>query len=301
MVATLAVDAQTVRVVMQLRATGVDPILLKGPSIAAWLYDAPAERAYVDTDLLIDESNAEEAARVLTSLGYREPPSLPTLPTPSTTWVNAVNGLEVDLHKSIWAWGAGGGIWDLLQKHTRPLRVGALEIRVLDEVAQCVHVVTHAVQDALQGEKANEDLRRALEKEPDEVWTRAARLAMDAGAVEAFALGLHSQTAGVALCGRLGIEMPQRLDPQILNIMAGTTSGVAALEALRRAGGARARAAVLRDQLFPPVEYARSKLPEVDAKSHGSVWTYGQYWLWLLAKAPGALKAWYAVWRESNR
>ncbi len=33
---------------------GIRPLLIKGPAVAAWLYDDPAERWYGDVDLLVD-------------------------------------------------------------------------------------------------------------------------------------------------------------------------------------------------------------------------------------------------------
>ncbi|MEO6714059.1 MAG: nucleotidyltransferase family protein, partial [Mycobacteriales bacterium] len=50
---TLAVDRLTADVVRALRAEGVEPILLKGPSFARLLYSSSELRPYVDADLLV--------------------------------------------------------------------------------------------------------------------------------------------------------------------------------------------------------------------------------------------------------
>lgn len=74
---TLAIDAVTCSVVQALRRVDIEPILLKGPSFAAWLYLDGGVRTYSDTDLLIDPAVAEAANEVLKSLGYKAWPNPP--------------------------------------------------------------------------------------------------------------------------------------------------------------------------------------------------------------------------------
>lgn len=61
------------RVLDALAAQGVFPILLKGAALARLVYDAPAMRPSLDTDLLIPRDQVASARGVLTRLGYRQP------------------------------------------------------------------------------------------------------------------------------------------------------------------------------------------------------------------------------------
>jgi hypothetical protein len=54
-----------------MRDVGVPAILLKGPSVARWLYPAGG-RAYADSDLLVPASEFSRAEKVLRSLGFTE-------------------------------------------------------------------------------------------------------------------------------------------------------------------------------------------------------------------------------------
>jgi hypothetical protein len=56
-----------------LAAAGVHPILLKGAALAYTVYDTPASRPRVDTDVLIRRDDVEPLRTVLTSLGYAAP------------------------------------------------------------------------------------------------------------------------------------------------------------------------------------------------------------------------------------
>jgi hypothetical protein len=67
----LYVDRVTGEVVAALNDAGIAAILLKGPSIARWLYPAGG-RMYRDTDLLVPPSQFLDAASVLRSLGFTE-------------------------------------------------------------------------------------------------------------------------------------------------------------------------------------------------------------------------------------
>jgi hypothetical protein len=292
----LAVDAQTCRVITALRAAHVEPILLKGPSIEHWLYRDGADRPYHDTDLLVDDRRLPEVGRVLATLGYSERPRLPGKLPASTEWVRRGGGDEVDLHTRMWGWGDSGTVWEALQSHCQSMRVATIEVRVLDDVARAVHVVTHALQPSLfehWTEKKNADLQRALDQVPDDVWEQAAELAVRAGAADAFAVGLHLKPHGRELCARLGLTVPAELNSDITFALAGTSgTGALVLEQFVRARGVRARAAILRGRLLPPLAWAHFVVAQKGAEPRGRMSTYTRYWLHLARKTPGALRAW---------
>ena len=294
---TLAVDAQTARVVRALRAAGVEPILLKGPSIASWLYRDGEPRPYSDTDLLVDERRVARAQLVLTGLGYAPRPELPGSRHPATDWCSSEGAALVDLHHRIWGWGEGRTVWAELQPHCRTMRVGGVPVRALDNVANAVHVATHALQPTLfahWARKGQVDLQRALAQVSDDVWARAAELAARAGAADAFATSLHTHAAGRALCARLGIDLPASPAPEVASALAGTAhSGAAALAELLGSPSHAERAGMLRHRLLPPLAYARSVLPP-RAGPRGPVTTYLRYWFRLARKSPAAARAWRA-------
>jgi hypothetical protein len=69
------VRAREITCVLDALATrGVFPVLLKGAALARTVYDGPAMRPSVDTDLLVSRDQVEITRDVMTRLGYREPP-----------------------------------------------------------------------------------------------------------------------------------------------------------------------------------------------------------------------------------
>ncbi len=70
---SLAADGWCAEVVAALRLRGVEPVLLKGPVMAAWLYPgSPGVRDYGDVDLLIDPASRKAAGVVLSAAGFQE-------------------------------------------------------------------------------------------------------------------------------------------------------------------------------------------------------------------------------------
>ena len=66
---TLALDATAARVAKALGERGIRSLLLKGPSLAQWLYGDGPYRDYVDVDLLVSPEDFVGAGKVLTELG----------------------------------------------------------------------------------------------------------------------------------------------------------------------------------------------------------------------------------------
>src|ERR1700733_8351085 len=62
-------DRISVEVISAMRAADIGPVLLKGPSIARWLYP-DGGRSYVDTDILVPACDVDRTAAVLRSLGF---------------------------------------------------------------------------------------------------------------------------------------------------------------------------------------------------------------------------------------
>src|SRR5688500_11916620 len=66
----MQVDSVTAEVARSFAAAGVQAILLKGPSIARWLYDKRWERTYGDSDFLVPESSFDAASDALRTRGF---------------------------------------------------------------------------------------------------------------------------------------------------------------------------------------------------------------------------------------
>lgn len=297
---TMAIDAVTVGVVKALRDWDIEPILLKGPSFASWLYGDGIPRPYNDTDLLIDHGVVDGAHAVLTGLGYEPLPNPPGPRPAATTWLKRGAAGSVDLHTGIWLFYETADAWRRLQAHTQPLLLDDLRVTVLDDVAKTVHVVTHALQHGLKDAGPIADLERALRLVPDHTWREAAALAAEVGAYDAFAWTLATWPGAKSLRQRIGVERPASPPAHIRLLATGVLdSGAEAFHHLVGLPRWRDRLAFLRAKVFPAFDFVESlRLPTGDRASRSA--GYARYWLYLLRKAPRALRVWYVNGRRDR-
>lgn len=286
----LLIDRQTASLVRALRAADLEPILLKGPSFAAWLYADGTPRAYIDTDLLVDPDSADTAASVLCRLGFQAGPIIPGAPSPSVTWSREGGPGDVDLHTSITFFNAKINVWAALMPHTEMMSVGGGLVRSLDDGARAVHVVTHAVQDSFLVPRSNEDLRRAVQQVPDHTWARAFAIAHDVGAADAFAEGLWATADGCGVAERVGVARPSRppLDLR-LRLTGDPDSGAPALVHLYELRTWRDRVAFLRQKILPSPAYL-SWAAETDEREVPLGQAYLRYWSRSCRKLPRAVR-----------
>ena len=66
----LVLDAAAVEVTNKLRDARVESVLLKGPSVARWVYAEDEFRPYSDLDLLVAPGDLRRSLRVLSGLGF---------------------------------------------------------------------------------------------------------------------------------------------------------------------------------------------------------------------------------------
>jgi hypothetical protein len=165
---TLAVDEVTAEVVRALRAAGIEPLLLKGPSFARLLYPPDQLRPYVDTDLLVAPEHQERAAGVLARLGFADPMSgalAHEQDDHSRTFRRARGGAEaeVDLHFTLaGARAAPATVWSLLSAGSDVMEVAGERVRVLGVPGRAFHVALHAAQDGRDTQQPLQDLTRAV-------------------------------------------------------------------------------------------------------------------------------------------
>jgi len=194
----MALDAAAVDVLGALERAGARPVLLKGPSIARWLYDQPGERVYVDIDVLVAPDAAPTASNTLQTIGF----SYVVESWNSSVWVRRRSGVNVDLHTALLGIGlAPAPAFDALTRSIASFELDRGAVPVLETRARALHIVLHAAQHGAWERTSLEDLRRALERLPDEIWADAAALA-----AEVDAAGLRLLPKGANLAERLGLS-----------------------------------------------------------------------------------------------
>ncbi len=251
----LAVDAVTAEVVTAMRGAGIRPVLLKGPSIGAWLYGDGAVRPYGDSDLLVSPESYKRAGNVLSALGFRSLGYLSQQHLDSDAWRRSDHAF-VDLHRSLVGAGALPEIvWEELATDTQIQRVGGIDVEVLGIPQRALHVALHAAQHGVDDESPLEDLRRAVRTVDEGVWREAAEIARRIDALPAFATGLRLEPDGALLGERLQLPADRRA---LVVLRSGPQVPVAiTLERLASEGSFRARARLLLAALFPSPSYMR--------------------------------------------
>jgi hypothetical protein len=251
----LRVDSVTAEAVMAMRGAGIRTLLLKGPSIAAWLYGDGAARPYGDSDLLVAPGSYRPAGEVLRELGFRD------LAYPwhrdSQTWLRRSDTSYVDLHRSLKGASAlPDRVWDALAAHTDTLRVGGIEVEALRVPALALHVALHAAEHGVWDfRRPHEDLARALQVADEGTWREASDVARRIDALPAFAAGLRFNPDGARIAERL--KLPAK-PPPAAALRSGSHLPVAgAVEALASERSLRARARFALRAFVPPLSYMR--------------------------------------------
>jgi hypothetical protein len=288
----MRVDVVTAEVVSALRAEGVRSILLKGPTVARWLYDERQSRPYSDTDLLVAPDAVERTDAVLLSLEFeRFSEPIPfDRPAPATAWVRSRDGASVDVHKSLIGVNVSPErAWSVLSAGTETCRIGGAEVEALTPAARAVHVVLHSAQHGLRWKGPQEDVKQAIARLPRSLWVEAARIAEELDAGGAFTVGLRMTAEGEDLARELGLPLSAPTD---VILQAGNPPPLAVgLEWLTRDQGIKAKLLlVARKIVLPPSEMRRWN-PLARRGRAGLFLAYLWRPLWLIRMLPGALRA----------
>ncbi|MEK6328663.1 MAG: nucleotidyltransferase family protein [Actinomycetota bacterium] len=290
---SLRVDTVTAEVVTKLRSASVRPILLKGPSIATWLYADGTPRPYRDTDLLVAPDALRAASRALHGLGFREQPGVS-----SYTWFRRSDRSVVDLHDTLFGVEADPEqAWALLSEETETMRIGTLDVETLGHPARLLYVVLHAAQhESHRFEQPLKDLERALHHADEQPWKEATSLTSRLRAVPTFAAGLRLLPDGASLADRMGL-LDER--PLMLSLrQEGGRSLAVTLERLASAPGTSARLRLLARRLAPPPDYMRWRYPTLAARGRAAL---ALAYLWRPASTALRLPAAIAAWRRARR
>lgn len=198
----------TAEVVTALRAAGIEPVLLKGPSIAQWLYPADF-RPYGDTDLLVSPSDFAGAARVLRRIGFGNPTRGRALHahTYRKLGTELSQPLCVDLHRSLpYLRASTREAWRVLSKGHDTVLVAGTEVRVLSIPQRVFHIAIHSVQHAFETQNPFEDLRRALAAVSADDLTATVVISRNLGAEDALVAGLSLIPEGQDVVQRLQLS-----------------------------------------------------------------------------------------------
>jgi hypothetical protein len=209
---TMAVDQMTCEVVTAFRAAAIPVVLLKGPSIAQWLYPSGG-RVYGDSDLLVSPQDFSRATRVLGELGFGEPMRGRAAHAHTYRRRDSSVGHElcVDLHRSLpFVTVAPEDVWRILSAGAGSITIGGTRITVMDTPQRALHIAIHAAQHLFDSTKPLEDLQRAIEVVEYSDWEAAATLSKSLGAEDALAAGLGLVPEGRDLAERLALTQRRR-------------------------------------------------------------------------------------------
>ncbi len=303
-----SVDLVTAEVTAAFDAAEIDSILLKGPTIATWLYGNDQPRFYGDTDLLIQKGDWAKAHRVLQSLGFLD--DLAQLEHPRMesdqgySWSRPTDGAGVDLHCTLFGLGAEPDeVWKAFSSSGMLEPVGGELVRTPSHAARLLHIALHAVQHggetpetpmgALE-RRPMVDLELALARAPLEVWQEACDLAEHLGGTPAFATGLSLTREGRRMAVGLGVDDESSVEARLRLQNVPMSEGFAELSAV---SGLHAKAALLWSELFPNRDFMRWWKPLASKGWIGLGTAYLWRPFWLAYRAiPG-----YLAWRRASR
>ena len=244
----LRIDRVTGEVVGALRDAGIASLLIKGPVLARRLYDDGAARPYIDSDLLVGPPQFAVAEDVLVARGFErvgdEERVLPEWARHSHELMRPQEGICVELHWRLMHYGAPPQVvWEAFTRNSARLSVGGVLVDVPADPLLALHTAVHVAEHGAMRSPA-EDLSRALDRFPFEVWLAAAELARELDVTSAMAAGLWLLEQGRPMAEALGLG----------------PDGVAAfaLERVSRAESWREKARLALGIAFPTPEHMRS-------------------------------------------
>jgi glycosyltransferase involved in cell wall biosynthesis len=285
-------DQLTAEIVTELEKRGIQSVVLKGPSIAEWLYRGEL-RLYGDSDLLVSPADWTRAHAALVELGFVD--GLGPLDHPGMQsfsgypWVRG-RTQHVDMHCTLWGAGAPPEkVWEALLAASRPKAVGGRTVQVLSPVALTMHVALHAAQDGPDAAKPREDLERAIAQVPDAIWQAAAGLALELDAVGAFAEGLRSVPAGAELARRLNVSAPGSVEARLRGSYVPMAMGV---EHFVQTKGVRPKLRLLAREMAPTPAFMRWWTPLARRGKLGLALSYPWRLIWFVQHLWPALRTW---------
>jgi hypothetical protein len=289
-------DAAGAEVITELRAAGVEPVLLKGAALARSLYRPGEHRSYFDIDLLVSPDAMPKVAAVLGELGYASRNDLEGLrqvgdSLHADVWSRTVPGFgnqSFDVHWRVEGCGVSPRkALDLLTREAGFTEIAGCEVATLAIPAMALHLALHAAQHGPADAKAIGDLTRGIERLSEDVWFQARDLAGQLDALGSFAAGLRLAIPGNALADRLKLPTGERVLLELEN-RDFRPRGTFHLAAFRQAGW-RERCMLIRHALLPPAAWIKWQHPWA---GRGLIALGGAYLEHILRAPVWALRAW---------
>jgi hypothetical protein len=294
---TLALDAGAVALAAALERAGIGSILLKGPTVARWLYEE-GDRSYIDIDLLVPEKDLPSAEEIVSETGFErlgDELALPYGRRPhAASWVRAQDGVTLDLHTTFPGVAVSpAAAWPVLAAHTEPMALGSGVVNVLCEPARTMLVALHAAHHGIKESQAIGDLVRAVAQLPEHNWRAANDLAEKLDAVAPFGAGLRLTPHGTRIANELKLPHAQSVEA-ILRADSAPELALS-LEWLIQTRGVRARARLVGRRLVPPHSVLRGR----SSLARRGAWGLGAAYLLqpliLASRAVPAVRAWRAA------
>jgi hypothetical protein len=290
----LRADAVSAQAVRALRAVGVRSILLKGPTVAEWIYDPDEVRPYVDSDLLVSPSGFDLASSVLVRLGFEE--LTHEVDTPerglahAVPWLRHRDGAQLDLHRTLTGTGVDpADLWECLIAQTEPIEVAGEVVDALSPPGRAMMLALHARQHGAAA-KPVADVLHGLDRLPEAVWRDAAALAERLDATAAMAIGLRRTLEGGALADRLGLpsaDFAERVSTP------GSHDRVAlGIRRLAHTGGASAKLGLVAREVVPSPTFMRWWSPLARRGRFGLAAAYVYRFFWLVRNLGPSIRLW---------
>ena len=298
---TLTIDRATVAVSTALTAVGIEHVLLKGPSTARWLYADPAQRAYIDTDLLLQRCDLTAAVDALKVLGLAAPlrhasgheqdgHSVVLRPT-------CDGDSEVDLHHSLPGVRVDdAALWAALCRHRSTHTMLHEAIPILDEVGRSLVVVLHAARNGLTDGQSTEDLRLLVTRELD--WPAVLVLANEVNAGAALARGLRLLPEGADAVRLLALESVTSVEMALRDAAAPALAY--GLDRLAHTPGLRGKALLLARETWPTAAFLHYWAPREGLSGRSTRQLRTDRLRYLVRGAAPAARAWTAARRRSR-
>ena len=175
----LALEALAVEVTTELERSGIENIVLKGPSVIRWLYPSDTDRYSVDVDLLVAPADLERAEATLAVRGF-QPLERRRDDKHARSWMRPGEPLPVDLHRSLVGVGVDDETaWNVLSGLSHRLQVPGGAFSVLQPHGRALHLALHAAQETPDKQQALRDLGRGLEARNSRPGDKPATLPLD--------------------------------------------------------------------------------------------------------------------------
>jgi hypothetical protein len=298
---TLLADRVTGELVEAFGHAEIDPIVLRGPSIARHLYERGEARLYTDVDLLVRPDAIDPAGCILGDQGFvRIGEDLPgDRPSWARIYLRKSDGGNVDLHRTLaGAEAEPETVWAAMIDYAVPIVVAERKLSGLDAGACGLVVALHAAHHGAEASRQVDELSRAIKHLPPQEWDRARALADRIAATPAFAAGLRLLPEGAEIATRLGL--PDDASTDVILRAAGAPPLALGFDWLSQTDGLRPKLRLIASKALPSPTAVKAWAPFARRGRFHLALAYAWRPLWLALHAPGGYRAWAKARRNAR-